>query len=168
MSADTQIIDGQGFSRSVELVGAPQLSNTPGVQKISIQGSQRNVTIDLIQDVTSLFIRSEHFMLPSIHMCPRVGTAYTCPIPNVDKYWKYNALDKDSGIEISINRYQFEKLPYNITFNEPPTCIAVREDFNDIYEVEAGDTFIHFKGQWESSSLSHAHQLIFISDSVLV
>ena len=52
-------------------------------------------------------------------MCPRVGTAYTCPIPNVDKYWKYNALDKDSGIEISINRYQFEKLPYNITFDEP-------------------------------------------------
>ena len=123
--------------------------NAPGVQKISIQGSQRNVTIDLVQDVTSLFIRSEHFKLPSIHMCPRVGTAYTCPIPNVDKYWEYNSLDKDSGIEISINRYQFEKLPYNITFNEPATCIAVHEDFNDIYEVEAGDTLIHLKGQWE-------------------
>ena len=102
-------------------------------------------------------------------MCPRVGTAYTCPIPNVDKYWEYNTLDKDSGIEISINRYQFEKLPYNITFNEPATCIAVHEDFNDIYEVEDGDTLIHLKGQWETSSLSHASStLYFISDSVLV
>ena len=38
MSMDTQIIDEkQAFSRSVELVDAPQLSNAPGVQKISIR-----------------------------------------------------------------------------------------------------------------------------------
>ena len=38
-----------------------------------------------------------------------------------------------------------------------------------IYEVEAGDTLIHLKGQWESSTISHASStLYFISDSVLV
>ena len=98
MSMDTQIIDEkQAFSRSVELVDAPQLSNAPGVQKISIQGSQRNVTIDLVQDVTSLFIDLSILCFPP-SLCARVGQ-HILALSQMDKYWKYNVLIRTRALK---------------------------------------------------------------------
>ena len=126
-------------SKAIILVDKPTIT-TPSVGQLPIEGTEINLEVSLEEDATELYVQSKHFKLPSKQLCTRNSGSeytYTCPIPEVNKYWKYNYAESNRAeLAFSINGVQFDPLNGSFIFSQPDLCNVVYENFDDMYEVE--------------------------------